>query len=80
MSNLITVQDVTKTADNIYEVGRRCYDRALAKGDITLANNHRTSTLDHIEGLKSLMIATRNHGGPNYEYLTALWSKCLDWP
>ena len=77
---VINLGHVVKAADSIRETNWRCYKRALASEDYESTNNFRTSCMDNLEGLKSLMIAARLHDTQTYTYLTDMWDEVLQWP
>lgn len=76
----ISLSDVERAAADIEKLGRRCYDKAMARSDYDQTNLHRASTLDGIEGLKTLLILVGQHKSETYRKLTQQWDSILDWP
>ena len=80
MAEVITMDHVRAAAERIIEVNRRCYTRARAGKDYSDSNGFRTTCLDEIEGLKSLLIAANLHETETYRWLTQQWDEILNWP
>lgn len=80
MSHLITMEHVRTAADRIVKINRGCYRKSRLQNDYDQCNNHRTTCMDMLEGLKSVMIAAHLHDTKTYEHLTELWDEVLNWP
>lgn len=76
----ITLRHVEETADYIVRLSARLYDSARRAEKFDKAAEHRSSCLDNLEGLKSLLLTSGNHETHAYQYIETLYKTVVNWP
>lgn len=75
----IPLRAVHRTADNIFEVSERLYKRARQRGQHDIAERHRASVQDNLDGLKRLLLDNGHRDSEVFEHLETLWTRALRW-